>query len=242
MGSRAAGLLGTGEVDAHGLDDGRRVRGTGAAAAAHDDRPLAEQRLHQLRDVGRCRGIDEPAAHLETARRRSAARRAGRPALSGRIARTTRSAWAGPSPQFTPRPSTPSCHEATRDLDRRGPEQRAVVAGERGGGDHRELGGDGASRGDRLLDLAEIGLRFDHEEVDTGLGQREGLLVVGLERLLGPYAAVGREAHTQRTHRAAHHLGSRLASSCHAGAVQHVDVTASRRGSRGDIGWRRRCS
>ena len=88
-----------------------------------------------------------------------------------------------------------------------------IVPGERRAREDHEAGRSLARGGERLLHLPQVRLGLDHQEVDAALGERLGLLPVGLERLLRLDASVRRQPHAERAHRAAHQLGpDRLAS------------------------------
>ena len=95
----------------------------------------------------------------------------------------------------------PQLDQALGDLRRGGAQQRAVVLRERRAHHDRERRRARAGGGERLLHLAQVRLRLDDQQVDAAVGERGGLLPVGLERVLRLDPAVRSQPHAQRPHR-----------------------------------------
>ena len=183
--------------------DRGRMGGTGAATAAHDRDALVEQRADDLGHVLGGRRVDEAPAHLRrpTGVRPREQRHPGgsgdrreEPCDAQGLRRSLAAVHAEPVDAELEQPAG--------DGLRRVAEQRPVVAREGRAREQRRARRRLARRGNRLRQLAHVGLRLDHEQVDARGGERRGLLPVGRERLLGGHPAVRLESHAERADRA----------------------------------------
>ena len=71
-----------------------------------------------------------------------------------------------------------------------------------------------------MFELAQVALRFDHEQVDARVREGGGLLAVRGERILRTHPSVGLEADAQRAHRTRDDRGAGVARERDAGAAQ----------------------
>ena len=219
-------------TDVAGHDDGRvrdatsdrlgdrdGVRRPGPAAPADDRHAFVQERPCVLRQVLGRGGVHESPADLRGTpgvRARHERDVAGRrPHVADHTQQLRRTLAAVRADRIRPQ-----LDQALGDLRRRRAQQRAVVLRERRAHHDRERRRARAGGGERLLHLAQVRLRLDDQQVDAAVGERGGLVPVGLERILRLDPAVRSQPHAQRPHRTGHEPGAGVTGEGRRGAVE----------------------